>query len=120
MNHSPVFDQHVSEKSEKFEKYFQGNLNVQWFFWVENNEHWAEVKILGPKFSFFAKGCADNMYKALDITMEKMERQIEKQKDYKRSQFHHDSHESPKHKEIKNQIRDEEYYIYHDPEEWSA
>ncbi len=117
MNHSPVFDQHIREKSEKFEKYFQGNLNVQWFFWVENGVHWSELKIHGPKFDFFAKGSADNMYKALDCTMEKMEKQIDKQKNIKR-QF--DTFDAPKYKEMKKQIRDEEDYIYHDAEEWSA
>jgi putative sigma-54 modulation protein len=120
MKHSPEFDRHIKDKSEKFEKYFQGHLNIQWHFWVHEDEHWAECKIHGPKFDFFAKACGDNMYKSLDLAFEKMEKQIEKQKELKRDRLHHDWSDSPKHREMKRQISDEEYYIYSDPEEWSA
>lgn len=120
MNHSPEFDQHIKDKSEKLEKYFQGQLNVQWMFWKDGEEHWAEMKVHGPKFDFFAKACGDNMYKALDFCMDKMEKQIEKQKELKRDRLHSDHSDSPKHREMKRQITDEEYYLYTDPEEWSA
>lgn len=120
LDHTPALDQRIKEKSEKFEKYFQGNTNIQWFCWVEDNKHWAEIKVHGPKFDFFAKASADNMYKSLDLVVEKMERQIEKIKDQKRNKMHSHPYETPKYLEIQKCIDDEEEFYYKDLEERSA
>jgi putative sigma-54 modulation protein len=120
LEHTPALDQRIKEKSEKFEKYFQGNTNIQWFCWVHNDEHWAEIKVHGPKFDFFAKACADNMYKSLDLVVDKMERQIEKQKDLKRNKMHSHAHDTPKYKEIRKMIHDEEEYAQKEWDEKSA
>ena len=50
LEHTPSLDQRIKEKSEKFEKYFQGNTSVQWTCWVHHEEHWAEVKVHGTKY----------------------------------------------------------------------
>ncbi len=120
LDHTPALDQRIHEKSEKFEKYFQGNTNVQWFCWVHNNEHWAEIKVHGPKFDFFAKASADNMYKSLDLVVEKIERQLEKQKDQKRNKLHSKPYETPKYMEIESRLKDEQDHYYKDLEEKSA
>jgi|GEM_PF-269678 len=108
LKHTPALDERIKQKSEKFEKYFQGNISLEWVCWVHENEHWAELKLHGPKFDFFAKACADNMYKSLDLVVDKMERQIEKEKDIKRNKLHRDFTQSPKYKEMKEQIKWEE------------
>jgi putative sigma-54 modulation protein len=120
LEHTPALDQRIREKSEKFEKYFQGNTTVQWFCWVQNDEHWAEIKVHGPKFEFFAKASADNMYKCFDLVVEKMERQIEKQKDLKRNKMHAHPFASPKYRQIEESIRDEEDHYNKELEEKSA
>ncbi|WPU64632.1 ribosome hibernation-promoting factor, HPF/YfiA family [Peredibacter starrii] len=120
LDHTPALDERIREKSEKFEKYFQGNTTVQWFCWVHNDEHWAEIKVHGPKFDFFAKACADNMYKSLDLVVDKMERQVEKQKDQKRNKMHSHPYETPKYQEIQRCIDDEEEYYEKYLEEKSA
>ncbi len=115
LEHTPALDSRIAEKSEHFEKYFHGNINVQWLCWVHNDEHWAEVKIHGPKFDFFAKASADNMYKSLDLVVEKAERQFEKRKDISRNKIHKEPYGSPKHKAIQQQIYEEEKVYF---EEW--
>lgn len=120
LDHTPALDERIREKSEKFEKYFQGNTSVQWFCWVHNDEHWAEIKVHGPKFNFFAKACADNMYKSLDLVVDKMERQVEKQKDQKRNKMHSHPYETPKYKEIQRCIDDEEEFYEKYMDEKSA
>jgi putative sigma-54 modulation protein len=120
LDHTPALDQRIKEKSEKFEKYFQGNTNIQWLCWVHNDEHWAEIKVHGPKFDFFAKACADNMYKSLDLVVEKMERQIEKQKDMKRNKLHSHPFLTPKYLEVEQRLKDEEEHYYKDYEDRSA
>ncbi len=115
LEHTPALDQRITEKSEHFEKYFHGNISVQWLCWVHNDEHWAEVKIHGPKFDFFAKASADNMYKSLDLVVEKVERQFEKQKDQMRNKLHKHPYGSPKHQAIREKIYEEEKVYF---EEW--
>lgn len=112
LDHTPALDQRIQEKSRHFGKYFQGNTTVQWTCWVHGDEHWAEVKVHGPKFDFFAKGCADSMYKSLDLCVEKIERQFEKQKDIKRNKLHSHPYQTPKYEEIRSRLKDEEDYQY--------
>jgi putative sigma-54 modulation protein len=118
--HTPSLDLRIKEKSEKFEKYFKGNVNIQWFCWVHNDEHWAEIKVHGAKFDFFAKAFSDNMYKSLDLVIGKMEKQIEKQKDLKRNKLHSHPYATPKYIQIKELIKDEDEMYYKDLEERSA
>lgn len=120
LDHTPSLDTRIKEKSEKFEKYFQGSIDCQWFCYVQEGKHWAEVKVHGPKFDFVAKASADNMYKSLDLVVEKMERQIEKQKSQWKNKIHHDPYSTPKYQEIQNRINDEEEYYWKDLEEKSA
>lgn len=120
MTHSSALDERIHEKSETFEKYFQGYTNLNWFCYTQNGQHWAELKLHGPKFDFFAKACADNMYKALDLVVEKMERQIEKQKTAKGSKIHSHALETPKYQEIQRCIQDEEEFAQKYWEERSA
>ncbi len=107
LEHTPALDQRIKEKTQRFEKFFQGNINIQWICWVKDDKHWAEMKVHGPKFDFFAKAFADNMYKSLDLVVEKMERQIEKQKDMMRDKLHNNPYQTPKYKERNKQLKDE-------------
>ena len=120
LEHTPSLDQRIQEKSEKFKKYFQGNTVVHWFCWVHNEEHWAEIKVNGPKFSFVAKGCSDNMYKSLDLALDKMERQVERQKELKRNKMHSHHFITPKYLQIQDSLRDEEEFLSRDWEDRSA
>lgn len=120
LEHTPALDQRIKEKSERLEKYFQGNVQVQWVCWVHESEHWAEIKVHGPKCDFFAKAQSDNMYKSLDLVIDKIERQVEKQKDVRRNKIHQAPFESPKYQEIQRQIHDEEEFAAKEQEERSA
>lgn len=108
LDHTEALDERIREKSEKLEKFFKGNIQVQWVCWVHENQHWADIKVHGPKFDFFAKASSDNMYKSLDLVVDKIERQVEKQKDHWKNKLHTDSSQSPKNKQIRSMIHDEE------------
>lgn len=120
LKHTEALDLRIKDKSEKFKKYFQSRIDVQWVCWVHNDEHWAEVKVFGPKFEFFAKASADNMYKSLDLVVEKIERQFEKQKSLHKNKMHKTKYPSPKLQEMFAQIRDEEEAYFKEFEEKSA
>jgi putative sigma-54 modulation protein len=119
LDHTPALDERIREKSEKLLKYFQGNTNVHWVCWIKGDQHFAELKVHGPKFDFFAKAHTDNMYKTLDIVVEKMERQMEKQKDMMRDKLHNDPYHTPKYLQREQQLKDE-YEATEDHEERSA
>ncbi len=120
LKHTPALDERIKEKSEKLSKYFEGNTSISWVCWVHGDEHWAEIKVHGPKFDFFAKACADNMYKTLDLCVDKIDRQFEKQKDIFKNRLHKGSSESPKYKEIQARIRDEDEFQKKEWEEKTA
>jgi len=120
IEHTPALDQRIQEKSEKFDKYFQGSTSIQWFCYIDDNKHWAEIKVHGPKFSFFAKACSDNMYKSFDLAVDKMERQIEKKKMQRRNKMHNHGYESPKYQDIFARIEDEEQVEFQEKWEESA
>jgi putative sigma-54 modulation protein len=119
LKHTPALDERITEKSQRFEKYFQGNITIQWICWVKDDKHWAEMKLHGPKFDFFAKAHADNMYKSLDLVVEKMQRQLDKQKDLRRDKLHNHAFETPKYREISKIMKDE-LEAFEDWEEKSA
>jgi putative sigma-54 modulation protein len=119
LDHTPALDQRIQEKTEKLTKYFEGNIGVQWVCWVRHEKHYAEIQLHGPGFDFFAKASADNMYKALDLVIEKMERQLEKQKTMRRNRLHGSAHESAKLEVINKLIKDEDD-AYEQWEEMSA
>ena len=58
LNHTPALDERIKEKSEKLDKYFEGNTSVSWTCWVSGDDHWAEIKAHGPKFDFFGEELA--------------------------------------------------------------
>ncbi len=120
MKHSEAIDERIREKSEKFEKYYQGHISMQWVCWVQDNEHWTMCKLHGPKFDFYAKASADNMYKALDFAVEKLERQIDRQKEMGQARIHKSQHENPKYMEMMKQVTEEEKVAFEEWEEKSA
>lgn len=120
LKHTPALDERIKEKSEKLDKYFEGHTNVTWTCWVSGDEHWAEIKAHGPKFDFFAKACADNMYKSLDLCVDKMERQFDKKKDLYKNKIHNTAFETPKYMVIDEMVRDEIEFQEKQMEEKSA
>ncbi|HXH32475.1 MAG TPA: ribosome-associated translation inhibitor RaiA [Bacteriovoracaceae bacterium] len=120
MKHSSAIDERIQEKSEKFKKFYDGDISMQWVCWVHENEHWSMVKVHGPKFDFSAKACADNMYKSLDMTMEKMERQLDKQKEQGKNKIHASHKLTPKYTEMMKQVLEEEKVTFEDWDEKSA
>lgn len=88
LEHTPALDARIQEKTEKLQKFFGGQFKVHWVCWCdEKGAHWAEIKVLGQQ-KCYAKAHADNLYKALDLVVEKAERQLEKQKSKLRNRVH--------------------------------
>lgn len=88
MEHTPALDERISEKSEKFSKFFQGDGRIKWTCYVQDQKHYAEAHLYGPHGQWHASAGADNMYKSLDLVVEKLEKQLDKQKHKVKNKVH--------------------------------
>ncbi len=80
VKHSSGVDKRLSEKTNRLSKYLEGNLSVKWHCSYKEGVHFSEVYVTGPKFSFHASSRHENLYKSFDATLEKIERQVHRQK----------------------------------------
>lgn len=78
LDHTPSLDQMIREKSEKFTKWLGQNATIDWTCWAEGIQHWAEVKVHAGNKDYFAKGQSDDLYKSLDVTIQKIHNQLPK------------------------------------------
>ncbi len=98
LEHTDSLDQKIHEKSQKLKKYFgsyagESKCLVKWNCFVKNGDHIAEVSFFAQGFKFFASANSDSMYKTLDLVIDKLEKQITKQKD-KYNKIHKDHKEA--------------------------
>lgn len=88
LEHTPALDDRIREKSEKLSKFFDGDAHVKWHCYVVEQDHHAEVSLLGLGKEIHAKAQADNLYKTIDKIMEKLERQLVKKKEKTKNRMH--------------------------------
>ena len=80
LEHTPALDERIQEKSAKLEKFIDGEINLKWSCYVKEGQHYAEVDLNGPTFHYHATGHTDNLYKTIDVAVEKLEKQLSKKK----------------------------------------
>ena len=110
LEHTEALDQKIQEKSEKLKKYFDGNFEIQWTCYVQENVHHADIKLIGPSFEYHAKSHADQLYKCFDLAINKIEKQIWKKKDKWKQHISHKHAPSVKDKQIRESEKDEEFW----------
>ena len=73
---------YITEKMERLNKYFEGakNIKASVIIRVKNNEQIIEVTVPTSKFTLRAEEKHDDLYAAIDLVMDKLERQIRKNK----------------------------------------
>jgi len=72
---------YAREKVEKLERYFEGITNIQVKLCVEGLQHNAEVIVAAAGgATIIASAESTDMYSAIDIVIEKVERQLKKHK----------------------------------------
>ena len=88
MEHTPALDERINEKSSKFEKYFEGDGRIKWTCYVQDKKHYSEVHLYGPHGQWHATAAADNLYKSMDLVVEKLEKQVDKSKHKVKNKIH--------------------------------
>lgn len=73
---------YITEKMEKLNKYFEGSKNIKAnvIIRVKNNEQIIEVTVPTSRFTLRAEEKHVDLYAAIDLVIDKLERQIRKNK----------------------------------------
>ena len=78
---TPALRQFVSDKLERVERHFEQVGTVHVILSVEKMRHKAEATIHLNRGTVFADAEADDMYAAIDALVDKLDRQVKKQKE---------------------------------------
>jgi putative sigma-54 modulation protein len=76
---------YVSEKLNRFDKYLYNPAEANVVLNVEKFRHIAEVNIVGDRLSINGKEETEDMYSAIDMVLDKLEKQIKKNKQKNRA-----------------------------------
>jgi putative sigma-54 modulation protein len=72
---------YVGEKLDRFDKYLYNPAEANVVLSVEKFRHMAEINIIGDRLNIYGKEVTDDMYSAIDIALDKLEKQIKKSKE---------------------------------------
>jgi putative sigma-54 modulation protein len=72
---------YVSDKLNRFDKYLYNPAEASVVLSVEKFRHIAEINITGDRLNINGKEETEDMYSAIDITLDKLEKQIKKNKE---------------------------------------
>ncbi len=78
---TPALRQYVDEKMDRLARHFDSVGNVHVVLSVEKLRHNAEATIHLTRGTVFADAEADDMYAAIDGLVDKLDRQVKKQKE---------------------------------------
>ena len=71
---------YVSDKLNRFDKYLYNPAEANVVLSVEKFRHIAEINIIGDRLSINGKEETEDMYSAIDMALDKLEKQIKKNK----------------------------------------
>ena len=78
---SDNLSQYVSHKLDKFDKFLDNPAEASVVLSVEKFRHIAEINIVGDRLNIYGKEETVDMYSAIDMVLDKLEKQIKKNKD---------------------------------------
>ena len=71
---------YVSEKLDRFDKFLYNIAEASVVLSVEKFRHIAEINIVGDRLNIYGKEETEDMYSAIDMVLDKLEKQIKKSK----------------------------------------
>lgn len=82
---SETLKAYVSNKLNRFDKYLNNPAEANVVLSVEKFRHIAEINLSGDRLSIVGKEETNDMYSAIDIALDKLEKQIKKNREKVRS-----------------------------------
>ena len=80
LNSSEHLKSYVGDKLNRFDKYLYNPAEANVVLSVEKFRHMAEINIIGDRLNINGKEETDDMYSAIDMVLDKLEKQIKKNK----------------------------------------
>lgn len=77
IEHTPALDDKIREKLNRVSKKLGASAHYHWTSWVENDSHISTLAIKDGSKDFFARAAAEDLYKTIDLTIKKIENQID-------------------------------------------
>lgn len=78
---SENLSQYVSHKLDRFDRFLDNPAEASVVLSVEKFRHIAEINIVGDRLNIYGKEETQDMYSAIDMVLDKLEKQIKKNKD---------------------------------------
>jgi putative sigma-54 modulation protein len=76
---------YVGDKLDRFDKYLYNPAEANVVLSVEKFRHMAEINITGDRLNIYGKEVTEDMYSAIDMVLDKIEKQIKKNKQKSRA-----------------------------------
>lgn len=80
LDSSETLKSYVGDKLDRFDKYLYNPAEANVVLSVEKFRHMAEISIIGDRLNIYGKESTDDMYSAIDMVLDKLEKQIKKNK----------------------------------------
>ncbi|MDY0378122.1 MAG: ribosome-associated translation inhibitor RaiA, partial [Desulfobacterales bacterium] len=77
---SETLKSYVGEKLDRFDKFLDNPAEANVVLSVEKFRHIAEINIIGDRLNIVGKEETNDMYSAIDMVLDKLEKQIKKSK----------------------------------------
>jgi len=78
---TPALREYVNTKFERLQRHFDNLLDIHAILTVEKLDHKAEATVQMSGRTIFAEEQAENMYAAIDLLADKLDRQVIKHKE---------------------------------------
>ncbi len=86
----------VQEKMAKFDKFFDGPTEANVIFSVEKFRNIVEISLAGDRLQINGKEENEDMYAAIDLVLDKIEKQVKKNKQKIKNHHRASTRRSPK------------------------
>lgn len=106
---SPALKERAISKLSRIEKFFKSDAECNITFKVERNRHICEVTIVSTGFFIRAEETTNDMYASIDMVIDKLERQIRKNKTRLGKRIRQES-VTPDNFDIKEDIEEEQTF----------
>ena len=80
LDSSETLKSYVGDKLDRFDKYLYNPAEANVVLSIEKFRHMAEISIIGDRLNIYGKESTDDMYSAIDMVPDKLEKQIKKNK----------------------------------------
>lgn len=81
MTSSPAMEERAKKIEDKLRQFYPQELEITWHFEAEKHFNEARVHVVGPHIDFNAHTRDEDMYHAIDQTMERLIRQVKEDRE---------------------------------------